>query len=324
MKITIPWLQNKIVSCEVLTQTKSATPPACSIVVASFNRLAHLPQLIDSIEKQQHAPHYEVIIVDDASTAGDIIQTKQFCSDHNVTLIRLEKNSGSEALPQNVGAYFSQSNVLFYIDSDDYLCSPHAIGHMYKSMMQNEHAICAVSNCIFQIETDTLPDELAWIDEEAEFHPIKSSQMRFTDQVHRYKIRKARTYSLFDLMVYAYAIGLRGFKKNALIAVGGWPLELGAHDDYGLLLALAAACHIHKSSQMIAVDVDAYAYRITGTQSSIEKDTQYQQQRTFLLQVLHRTHISYEQLRQASSEQEKRGAVSILQRWNIQPKELLL
>lgn len=323
MNISIPWLKIEPVPVDVLAQAKHTKNVDFSIIIASYNRISHLPHLLESIFAQQGDYNYEVVIVDDASPAAQLSELLSHPLAEKLTLIRLQKNSGSEALPQNVGVYFAQGEILFFIDSDDYLCHPDATSVMYEALQNNDQAVFAFSNIIFQIEIENLPENVAWIRQENDFYPTPMHQMRFTERTNGYKIRAAQEYSFFDLMVYAYAIGLRAFKKQALVRVGGWTLELKSHDDYGLLLALAAAGYKNNKQYLLPVDIDAYAYRITGEQASTAHDhDEYSTQRAFLMKVLHENHISYAQLEQASDVQKTFGKVAVLERWNIRKEEL--
>ena len=325
MNISIPWLQIDPIAVDILATSKRSDTVDFSIIVASYNRISCLPQLIASIGQQVGDHSYEIVIVDDASTQGDLPSILSLPHSDKMTLARLQKNSGSEALPQNVGVYLAQSDILFFIDSDDYLCDPHATSLMYKTMQGNSECNFAFSNIIFQIELEKLPTTLQWIDEENDFYPTPMHQMQFTKRSNRYRIRAAQPYSFFDLMVFAYAIGLRAFKKQAIIRVGGWPLNLKSHDDFGLLLLLAAEGYRNNCQNMLPVNTNGYVYRITGDQTSaLGVPDDEIAQRSFLMKVLHENHISYAQLEEASRIQKEQGKVGVLERWNITKEELTI
>lgn len=315
--ISLDWLDMKEIAVDIVQQgTKircGSSKEVFSIIVAHYNRADNLPVLIRSIQRQQWHGQIEVIVVDDQSSDHSI---EVLSSYPEVTVCRLEQNSGSEALPQNVGTYLASSDIIGFIDSDDYLLDPRSVSQMYQSICDHTEASMAVSNIVFQIETSAIPEAFSWIEVgEPGITPFTNSSFHaYTEhsaQIKRMTTRKAQVYSLFDLMVFTYHIGFRVFRKSKLIEVGGWPLALLSNDDYGLVLNLAIKEYQTGIQQIVPVDCDAYAYRITGDQATVNTAADKRMQ-TFLVNRCKQLGYSYQDLEQISKQQEKDGRPSII------------
>lgn len=98
-----------------------------------YNVERYIGECLDSILAQTFQD-YEVILVDDCSTdstfaIAKIIYLEKF--DGRLKLLRMEKNSGGAALPRNKGLEFSNSEYVYFMDSDD-LITPTALEEMYN------------------------------------------------------------------------------------------------------------------------------------------------------------------------------------------------
>lgn len=87
-----------------------------SIIIPTYNREKEIARAVYSILRQTYV-HYEVIIVDDASTDNTKEVVEQI-ADKRIRYIRLEKNQGA-CHARNVGIQESQYDYIAFLDSDD-------------------------------------------------------------------------------------------------------------------------------------------------------------------------------------------------------------
>jgi glycosyltransferase involved in cell wall biosynthesis len=97
--------------------------PKVSVVVATFNRAARVPELIAALEAQT-LPHeeFDVIVVDDASSdeTADVLAGLAANARINLRVIRCERNRGP-AVARNLGWRRSAAPVIAFTDDD---CRP--------------------------------------------------------------------------------------------------------------------------------------------------------------------------------------------------------
>ncbi len=93
--------------------------PLVSVVVASRDRRALLPRLIDALEAQCDAPAFEVIVVDDGSIDGTSDELKRLSADSTVPIvpIRLPASEGPAAA-RNAGWRRARAPFVAFTDDD--------------------------------------------------------------------------------------------------------------------------------------------------------------------------------------------------------------
>ena len=96
--------------------------PVVSIIVPCYNQAHYLYECLQSIVEQTY-PHWQAIVVDDASPDHEIIERviKQL-GDERIHLIRHDKNRGLAA-SRNTGIRESSSSLVLSLDADDKLAS---------------------------------------------------------------------------------------------------------------------------------------------------------------------------------------------------------
>lgn len=103
---------------EKTKHTKASALPLVSIVTPSYNSASYIQETVASIRKQTHT-NWEHIIIDDCSNDQTPELLKEIAKqDPRVTVIFLEKNSGS-AVARNRGIEQAKGTYLTFIDSDD-------------------------------------------------------------------------------------------------------------------------------------------------------------------------------------------------------------
>lgn len=96
--------------------------PLVSVVVPHYNLSEFLPQTIASVFASSYR-NLEVIVVDDASTSGDIAKAMEpFMGDTRVRLIKLESNQGLGGA-RNAGVALSHGSYILPLDADDVIGS---------------------------------------------------------------------------------------------------------------------------------------------------------------------------------------------------------
>lgn len=96
--------------------------PAVSVIIPMYNVERYIAQCLESILAQTFQD-FEVILVDDCSTDNSFALAESFIPKFGgqMTLFKMEKNSGGAAIPRNVGLKYSRGKYIFFIDPDDFL-----------------------------------------------------------------------------------------------------------------------------------------------------------------------------------------------------------
>ena len=96
--------------------------PAVSVIVPMYNAEKYLPVCLESILIQTLAD-FEVIVVDDCSTDSSATIAESYLERFGgrMKIISLEENTGSGAVPRNVGLDFARGKYVFFMDADDLL-----------------------------------------------------------------------------------------------------------------------------------------------------------------------------------------------------------
>lgn len=104
------------------------TQPAIAVVMPVYNRAAIVPRAIESVLAQDFTD-FELILVDDGST-DDTCDVVASVRDPRLTLLRAEKNQGSNAA-RNRGIKAARAGLIAFLDSDDvYL--PNKLGFVVR------------------------------------------------------------------------------------------------------------------------------------------------------------------------------------------------
>jgi len=92
--------------------------PLVSVVIPTYNSENYIEEALTSVLTQSHT-HFEVLIVDDASTDRTIDIITQFSKgDSRVVIEKLETNSGA-AVARNVAIKKAKGAYISFLDSDD-------------------------------------------------------------------------------------------------------------------------------------------------------------------------------------------------------------
>lgn len=108
--------------------------PLLSVVIPVFNRPEDLVRALQSLTVQTES-NFEVIVVDDGSTADIKSVADDYEAKLNLKYIRIE-NSGGPARPRNIGIQASQAIWISLLDSDDWWC-PTRIDDVCRAIKKN-------------------------------------------------------------------------------------------------------------------------------------------------------------------------------------------
>lgn len=114
-----------------------------SVIMPSFNNARFLEAAIASVVQQTY-PHWELIVVDDASTDGSPEIIRAYSRKYpNIQSVFLEENGGVIAA-RNLGLERANGRYLTFLDSDD-LWSPHFLETMKGFMESTGQPFCFAS-----------------------------------------------------------------------------------------------------------------------------------------------------------------------------------
>jgi glycosyltransferase involved in cell wall biosynthesis len=91
--------------------------PTVSVIIPTYNRSQLVGRAIQSVLNQTYQD-FDLIVVDDASTDNTEEVVKNF-NDERIRYIRLEKNSGTSAVPRNTAIKVARCEYIAFQDSDD-------------------------------------------------------------------------------------------------------------------------------------------------------------------------------------------------------------
>jgi teichuronic acid biosynthesis glycosyltransferase TuaG len=114
--------------------------PLVSIVIPTFNRAENLKRAVASALSQT-VVEIEVHVVDDGSTDHTTNVLAGF-QDPRLSIHYLNKNSGSPAVPRNVGVWRSRGTWIAFLDSDDWWEPNHLATQLVAMDHSGESAAC--------------------------------------------------------------------------------------------------------------------------------------------------------------------------------------
>jgi glycosyltransferase involved in cell wall biosynthesis len=93
--------------------------PSYSVVVPSFNRLDVLPEVLAALDRQEGAPPFEVVVVDDGSTDGTVPFLREWCAGRRAQPLRVhfQANAGPAAA-RNAGVGLAQGARVAFLGDD--------------------------------------------------------------------------------------------------------------------------------------------------------------------------------------------------------------
>lgn len=92
--------------------------PMVSVIMPAYNSAGYIKEALDSVIKQTH-PHWELIVIDDASTDNTVsIVEDQSRREPRIKLIKNFYNQGPGPT-RNAGIHLAKGDLIAFLDSDD-------------------------------------------------------------------------------------------------------------------------------------------------------------------------------------------------------------
>lgn len=91
--------------------------PLVSVIVGVYNKERYVGECLRSVLAQTY-PHFELIVVDDASTDGSLAEIGKI-EDGRIRLVQMPANSGLPAIPRNRGLALARGEYVAFLDADD-------------------------------------------------------------------------------------------------------------------------------------------------------------------------------------------------------------
>jgi len=193
--------------------TTSSPRPSVSVVIPCFNQARYLPAAVASVRAQTCAPSVECLVVDD----GSIDETADVASHLGVAVVR-QGNAGVSAA-RNAGLAATRGDLVVFLDADDELL-PEAIGAEVDALHAHPDAAAVVGRC--------LPIDAEGRAVACEYHGVDAGDL--------YREWLPRN--------FVWTPGAALFRRTALEAIGGFPIDLGPAADYAVYLRLARTSRV--------------------------------------------------------------------------------
>ena len=96
--------------------------PKVSVIIPMYNAEKYLGVCLESLLIQTCAD-FEVIVVDDCSTDSSIAIAESYLEKFGdrLKIVELPANTGSGAVPRNVGLEIASGKYVYFVDNDDLL-----------------------------------------------------------------------------------------------------------------------------------------------------------------------------------------------------------
>lgn len=271
-----------------------------SVVIPHYgNDISFLQRSIRSVLKQRSNKFsLEIIIVDDASPIDVHTLTEDITEQHRAIIKRIcLANNRGQAHACNIGTSLASGELITFLDADDEIIGEHSLLELQRELESHPNSSLASSNIIMDISKPNRGDESDWIFDLPNYTgKVNVSHSREGSLL---KTRKARKYTLWELMEHDYDIGVRLTRKDSLIEAGGWYEKAGMEQTGYYLTRL----FLETLGGSIPVDIDAHLYHIHGGNVSANPVNSKQEDalRSALIYFLKKSDISFHEFQKNAS-----------------------
>lgn len=195
-----------------------------TVVLPNFNHARFLPHALDALLGQT-LPADEIIVIDDASTDASVAVAESYSQAHNKIRVIVNGRNQGVVANMNDGLKLARGDYVFFAAADD-VAGRRLFELGVQALQQHSHA------ALFSARSDI-------IDEEGRPRGVFATPVPATERGYISPQRAARHlvrdegWFMGNTTVY---------RRDALVAAGGFPLELGAFTD-GYMSRLLALRH---------------------------------------------------------------------------------
>ena len=158
------------------------TFPKVSVIIPVFNAEKYLGVCLESLLIQT-LQDFEVLVVDDCSTDSSVAVAESYLERFGgrLKVLALEENTGSGAVPRNVGLEYASGKYIFFADADDLLIDV-ALEELCNLAEENQVEVVYM-DCGFLCGAEPFPKSIVAIQwdsdfavEEPTFEPVALSE----------------------------------------------------------------------------------------------------------------------------------------------------
>lgn len=106
-----------------------------SVIIPVYNAEKYLNQCVDSVLLQTFND-YEIILVNDGSKDNSASICDEYAK-NNERIKVIHKENGGAASARNIGLKAAAGEYVFFVDSDDFLCTENCLSTIYSSLVSN-------------------------------------------------------------------------------------------------------------------------------------------------------------------------------------------
>lgn len=204
-----------------------------TVLIPCYNAGPYLSSALKSVFRQTY-PHWNIIILDDASTDNSLQRANAYLEDPRVRVLRNNVNLG-QSNTQNIGLAAVDTPYIAQLDADDWFM-PDTLQTLVAEIKKLPPDTAVLYGNFFYIYQDS-----------------KGNVIRKTSE-------KGRTFrDAYDFLRYNRTVRPRFFRTQCLLDVGGWPIDdpyEGRYaEDRRILLRLIERYRFHW------IDKPLYNYR---------------------------------------------------------------
>ena len=204
------------------TSGPSPYDPSVCVILAGLNEAATIVATLESVWNSY--PKLEIIVVDDGSSDGMAELAGEFASTHDNILVLRKPNRGGKSSALNFAIPFTKAEVVICVDTDSHL-EPNAIFEIVQPFADPQ--VGAVAGTVLARNADI----------------NVVSQLQAAEYLRSIFLGRMLSSRLGILGIVSGAFG--AFRREAIMATGGWDVGPGEDGDLVLRLRKAAWKIVH-------------------------------------------------------------------------------
>jgi len=245
----------------VAGETEPGMPGLVSIIMPAYNTAAYITRAVESVLAQTHT-HWELIIVDDASTDQTAAVLEPYLSDPRIQYYAIAR-IGHPAGVRNAGLHLARGEYIAFLDSDD-LYLPTALSRLLITLQHNPRLFAAYGFAQWMdAEENPLPANITLI---PNYHTTDA-------EAPPYQWPAGYSHSWENILTSHISCLLSALmlRRDAQRQIGFFNEQLSGAEDYEYYVRL----FLHDYDGVAAVSDYIYRYRIHA--SSLTKAPQHTQ-----------------------------------------------